>query len=168
MSDINHANFTTKGQNWSEVLDAVKESYNIVSPDEKTVSAAGGWLQGGGIAYNSRLYGLGIDNVVEFRVVLTDGSIVVANQCTNPDLFWSLRGGGGGTFGIVTHIHYKLHQVTPIIQVNFSIYGLQNLEPIDVKPYARARYQFLNFWMSISPTLDNRWVSDTTDLNASA
>jgi FAD/FMN-containing dehydrogenase len=84
---------------------------------------------------------------------------VTANACTNSDLFWALRGGGGGTFGIVTNIHYNLHEVTPIIQVNFLIYGASNLEPIDVKPYARARRQLIEFWVVNSPHLDNRWVS---------
>lgn len=43
------------------------------------------------------------DNVLEFTVVLlTTGEVVTANACTNPDLFWALRGGGGGTYGIVT------------------------------------------------------------------
>ncbi len=150
------------GENWGDVLDVVKDSYNIVSAEEKTVSAAGGWLQGGGIGLNSRMYGLGIDNVIDFRVILPDGTIVIANHCTNTELFWALRGGGGGSFGIVTKIHYQLHPVTQIIQVNFAIYGLQNLESIDIKPYARARYQWLNFWIERSPLLDKRWVSVLT------
>ena len=121
------------------------------------MSAAGGWLQGGGIALNSRLYGLGVDNVVDFRVVLTDGSIVIANECTNSELFWALRGGGGGTYGVVTHIHYKLHESTPVSQINFVIYGRGNLDVQDYKPYSRALYQFLEFWIEKSKKLDKRW-----------
>lgn len=49
------------------------------------------------------MFGMAADNVLEFTVVLlTTGEVVKANACTNPDLFWALRGGGGGTFGIVT------------------------------------------------------------------
>lgn len=49
------------------------------------------------------MFGMAADNVLEYTVVmLTTGEVVKANACTNPDLFWSLRGGGGGTFGVVT------------------------------------------------------------------
>lgn len=68
----------------------------------------------------SPVYGMGVDRVVsvlptyatllydltssiqlEFKVVTPDGQLRVANQCQNTDLFWALRGGGGGTFGVV-------------------------------------------------------------------
>ncbi len=81
------------GETWSDVLDVIKDNYNIVSAHDGSISAAGGFLQGGGIAFNSRLYGLGIDNVVDFRVVLMDGTVVTVNECTNSDLYWALRGG---------------------------------------------------------------------------
>lgn len=64
----------------------------------------GGWTMGGGHSALSRLYGLGVDNVVEFEVVVASGAIVVANKDRNTELFWALRGGGGGTFGIVTNM----------------------------------------------------------------
>ncbi|KAL5041836.1 hypothetical protein BDW71DRAFT_211741 [Aspergillus fruticulosus] len=49
------------------------------------------------------LYGMGSDNAVEFNVVTADGDLVVANAFQNTDLFWALRGGGGGTFGIAVN-----------------------------------------------------------------
>ena len=52
----------------------------------------------------SRLRGLGIDNVLAYKVVLANGTLVTADACTNSDLFWALRGGGGGTWGVVTAI----------------------------------------------------------------
>ena len=44
----------------------------------------------------ARNFGLGVDNVIQFEVVLADGRAVKADACTNEDLFWALRGGGGG------------------------------------------------------------------------
>jgi Berberine and berberine like len=44
-------------------------------------------------------------------VVLADGTAVIANASRNPDLFWALRGGGGGNFGIVTRFIFRTHPV---------------------------------------------------------
>jgi len=145
------------GETWDDVLAAVKGDYHIVASSERTTSAAGGWLQGGGLSYTSRLYGLGVDNVIDFRVVLADGSIVIADNCTNPSLFWALRGGGGGTFGVVTHIHYKLHKVTPIVRFSFLIYGRESLEPDETKPFLSAVQLWLDYWISNSLTLEDQW-----------
>ena len=49
---------------------------------------------------------------MEFTVVTADGNHVVANTYTNPDLFWALRGGGGGTWGVVTSVTYRTHPST--------------------------------------------------------
>lgn len=58
----------------------------------------------------SHTFGMAVDNVLELTVVtLTDGKVVKANECTNPDLFWALRGGGGSTFGIVTSATIKTY-----------------------------------------------------------
>ena len=53
-----------------------------------------------------------MDNVLEITIVTADGSHVVANQYLNQDLFWALRGGGGGTWGVVTSVTYKTHPST--------------------------------------------------------
>lgn len=76
---------------------------------KQTVGAAGGWLQGGGHGFWSNKFGLGVDNVVEFELVIPSGEIVIANDIMNQDLFWALRGGGGGTFGVVTKVTMKAH-----------------------------------------------------------
>jgi FAD/FMN-containing dehydrogenase len=60
-----------------------------------SVAVAGGWGQTAGHAPFSAKYGLGVDQVVEYKVVTADGILRVANEVSNPDLFWALRGGGG-------------------------------------------------------------------------
>jgi hypothetical protein len=50
---------------------------------------------------------------LQYTVVTPNGKVVVANKCQNSDLFWALRGGGGGTFGVVLD---STHKVEP----NFS------------------------------------------------
>ena len=54
----------------------------------------------------------GVDNVLEITIITADGNHVVANQYLNQDLFWALRGGGGGTWGVVTSVTYKTHPST--------------------------------------------------------
>ncbi|KAM5530100.1 hypothetical protein V8D89_016241 [Ganoderma adspersum] len=80
-----------------------------------SVGAAGGWLLGGGHSTLSPSYGLGVDNVLEFTLVTSAGVHVTANAFQHPDLFWALRGGGGGTFGVVTSITYQTRPLTPVI-----------------------------------------------------
>jgi FAD/FMN-containing dehydrogenase len=62
----------------------------------------GGIAQGGGFGYLQRLHGLTCDRVRAARVVLADGNSVDAGPDGDADLLWALRGGGGGSFGVVT------------------------------------------------------------------
>jgi len=50
--------------------------------------------------------------------VTADGDYVIANPYQNEDLFWALRGGGGGTWGVVTSVTYKTHPSTPLSSAN--------------------------------------------------
>lgn len=73
-----------------------------------------GLTLGGGFGYLTRRWGWTTDNVVGMDVITADGNMVRASNDENPDLFWGLRG-GGGNFGIVTGIDYKLYPVGPEI-----------------------------------------------------
>jgi hypothetical protein len=80
-----------------------------------TVSVAGGWGQSGGHSFVSHLYGLGADQFLEFKVVTVDGKLKVANKVSNPDLFWALRGGSGGAWGVVVEATVKAHPTPPTV-----------------------------------------------------
>ncbi|KIJ46591.1 hypothetical protein M422DRAFT_46061 [Sphaerobolus stellatus SS14] len=79
-----------------------------------TVGAGGGWILGTGHSILTPNYGLGIDNVVQFTVVLPNAIHVTANNFTNLDLFWALKGRGGPSFGILTSTTYRTHLNPPI------------------------------------------------------
>ncbi|KAG8717821.1 hypothetical protein FRC09_013625 [Ceratobasidium sp. 395] len=80
---------------------AEEHNITVLGGTDKTVGAAGGWVQGGGHGILSNTLGLGVDRVLQFKLVTPDGILRTANACQNSDLFWALRGGGGGTFGVV-------------------------------------------------------------------
>jgi FAD/FMN-containing dehydrogenase len=71
-----------------------------------TVLSIGGFMQGGGYGLFPRTLGMNCDAVTEVRVMLADGSIVTANENKNHDLWWAIRGGTGGNFGILLSITY--------------------------------------------------------------
>jgi hypothetical protein len=66
-----------------------------------TVGLAGGFSQGGGHSTLSSTYGLAADQILEWEVVIADGTHLVASPSKNEDLYWALSGGGGGTYGVV-------------------------------------------------------------------
>jgi hypothetical protein len=63
-----------------------------------TVSALGGWMQGGGFGILTSKFGLMADHVLSLEIVTADGKFVHASPDENEALFWAIRGGGPGTF----------------------------------------------------------------------
>lgn len=75
-----------------------------------TVGVAG-LIQSGGFGSFSKRYGTAAGSLLEAEVVTADGVARIANACTNADLFWALKGGGGGSLGIVTRITLRTHEL---------------------------------------------------------
>ena len=67
-----------------------------------------GFVQGGGYGYTSRAFGIQSDMVESFRVALADGRIVTASAQENAPLYWALRGGTGGNFGVLLQVTYRM------------------------------------------------------------
>lgn len=99
------------GAAW-EKIDAVLNLHGLHVPGGTCGSVAvGGFVQGGGYGFTSRRFGLNCDNVVEMRVMLADGRVVVADEARNRDLFWAMRGGTGNNFGVLLGVTYRLHEL---------------------------------------------------------
>jgi FAD/FMN-containing dehydrogenase len=96
-------------------VDAATHEHGLAAPGGIiSTTGAGGLMLGGGIGHLSRKAGLSIDNILGAQVVLADGSVVTADENTNEDLYWAIRG-GGGNFGVVTQLTLRLHPVETVV-----------------------------------------------------
>jgi len=75
-----------------------------------TVGVAG-LVLAGGFGSHSKQFGTAAANLLEAEVVTADGQVCIANACAHPDLFWGLKGGGGGSLGIVTRLTLRTHDL---------------------------------------------------------
>jgi hypothetical protein len=100
------------GAVWMHVYDAVttKGGRYVQGGGCATVGVAG-LVQSGGSGSFSKRYGLAAAGLLEAEVVTADGVVRIANACTNSDLFWALKGGGGGTFGVVTRLTLRTREL---------------------------------------------------------
>ncbi|MEM9616882.1 MAG: FAD-binding oxidoreductase [Pseudomonadota bacterium] len=106
-----------------------------------------GYTLGGGIGWLHRKFGAGCDNLQGAEIVLASGDIVRANERENEDLLWALRG-GGGNFGIVTRLEYRLHELSHVL-AGLIFYPLDQLDNIGafVDDYLDDAPDNLNVWM---------------------
>jgi len=97
------------GAIWGQAYDAVatKGGRYVQGGGCLTVGVAG-IILGGGFGNFSKAYGTAAASLLEAEVVTADGDVKIANACSNPDLFWALKGGGGG-FGVVTRVTLRTH-----------------------------------------------------------
>jgi FAD/FMN-containing dehydrogenase len=103
-----------------------------------SVGVAGHAL-GGGMGLAARQFGLTADNLLSAQIVTADGRRRTASGHRNPDLYWALRGGGGGNFGVVTSFTFRVHAVPRTVATFFVTW-----------PWSRAA-EALSAWQSWAP-----------------
>jgi FAD/FMN-containing dehydrogenase len=69
-----------------------------------------GLVQSGGFGSMSKGFGTAAAGLLEAEIVTADGTVRTVNACTEPDLFWALKGGGGGSWGVVTRVTLRTHE----------------------------------------------------------
>ncbi|MFL5911389.1 MAG: FAD-binding oxidoreductase [Gaiellaceae bacterium] len=102
------------GLNWGE-LDRETQAFGLaVTGGRVTTTGLVGFTTGTGSGWLERKFGFAADNVLRADVVTADGEIVTASEHENQELLWGLKG-GGGNFGVVTEIEFKLSPLPPIV-----------------------------------------------------
>ncbi|HEX5088471.1 MAG TPA: FAD-binding oxidoreductase [Nocardioides sp.] len=118
-----------------------------------TVGIAGLTL-GGGVGVLTRAFGLTCDAVTSMQVVTADGSVRTVSTQEEPDLFWALRGGGGGHLGVVTSFALET-SAAPTLQTVYLQW------PVSAAP------QVIEAWQSWAPGADDRLWSTLKALGGS-
>jgi FAD/FMN-containing dehydrogenase len=100
---------------WLHAYDAVTtKAGKYVQGGGCTTVGVAGLIQSGGFGSFSKHYGTAASGLVEAEVVTADGKIRIANACTNSDLFWALKGGGGGSFGVVSKLTLRVRDLPEV------------------------------------------------------
>jgi FAD/FMN-containing dehydrogenase len=121
--DVSHLNGVQVAQNTAtvgagarliDVYDGVaRRGMALAAGSCPTVGIAGLTL-GGGVGVLSRAWGLTCDQLTAVDIVAADGRLVTVDATHDPDLFWACRGGGGGSFGVVTSFRFRLRPAPQI------------------------------------------------------
>ena len=147
-----------------EIITTLGEAgFAVPTGGETTVGLAGATL-GGGLGFLTRSFGMACDNLVAAEVVVpwgADGATAItADEHSNPDLLWALRGAGNGNFGIVTSFTYRMHPLKQVTLLEAQWNGLGSLRAV------------FDAWQRQAPTTDVRLTSvldvgrDSIDLQA--
>ena len=99
------------GAVWLHAYAAVAMAGRYVQGGGCLTVGVAGLVQSGGFGSFSKRYGSAAASLIEAEVVTADGAVRIANACTNPDLFWGLKGGGGGSLGVVTRLTLRTHEL---------------------------------------------------------
>jgi FAD/FMN-containing dehydrogenase len=133
------------GAQWQDVVAPAAEQGFIVlhgsSPDVGVV----GYSLGGGMGWLARSKGLAANSVTAIELVTADGCLVRADRDNEPDLFWAVRG-GGGSFGIVTAIEFRMYE-TPELYAGAMFW-----------PVERAS-EVLQAWRELAETVPDELTS---------
>ncbi|KAJ7292565.1 FAD-binding domain-containing protein [Mycena rebaudengoi] len=126
----------------------------IVGGTAATVIAAGGYIQGAGHSALSPTFGLAADHALEFQIVVASGELLTVNRISHPDLFYALRGGGAGSWGVLfsatvrtfptfNATHSRIQIVSANNTASAELATLHARHIFDLDPVRGSQYFFL-------------------------
>lgn len=113
------------GVTWGELNRETQLHGLAVTGGFVSTTGIAGLTLGGGLGWLMSKCGVAADNLVSAEMVTADGRVLTANATENADLFWALRG-GGGNFGVVTSLEYRLHEVGPLVTAGPVVHGFED------------------------------------------
>jgi FAD/FMN-containing dehydrogenase len=113
--DLEAATITAGGGlTWGELNEAAHVQGLATTGGVISTTGIAGLTLGGGVGWLMGKYGMAVDNLISAEVVLASGEVVSANERSEPDLFWAIRG-GGGNFGVATSFRYRAHPLRTVL-----------------------------------------------------
>ena len=130
------------GAIWGHAYDEVttKAARYVQGGGCLTVGVAG-LVQAGGFGSFSKAYGTAAASLIEAEIVTADGQVRIANACREPELFWALKGGGGGSLGVATRLTLKTHALPSVFGGVYATIHARSDED-----YRRLVAQFVDFY----------------------
>ncbi|MFK2900614.1 FAD-binding oxidoreductase [Dyella jejuensis] len=130
------------GQIWGHVYNEVttKGGRFVLGGRCLSVGVAG-LVSSGGFGEWSKQYGTAAANLLEAEVVTADGKIRIVNAGSDPDLFWALKGGGGGSFGVITRLTLRTHELPA-----FFGSAAMHVQATSDEAYLRLIEHFIDFY----------------------
>src|SRR5271156_216186 len=130
------------GTIWLQAYEAVTtQAGAYVQGGGCTTVGVAGLIQSGGFGSFSKHYGMAASGLLEAEVVTADGKVRIANACTNPDLFWALKGGGGGSFGAVSKLTLRVRDLP-----EFAGGAIFTVKSSSDAPFRRLLQKFVAFY----------------------
>lgn len=106
-----------------------------------------GYALGGGWGLSARYFGLGCDSLLEIQLVAANGHLITANKYQNRKLFWACRGAGGGNFGVVVSMTFRLPD---------KVTGVTLFEMYAVNATRQKQKAFLSLWQNWIRSVSSR------------
>ncbi|ROW07082.1 hypothetical protein VPNG_06633 [Cytospora leucostoma] len=114
----------------------------IAVANDARPAIGGGWALNGGHGVLASAHGLGADNLLQVTIVTPDGQIRTANRYKDQDLFWALRGAGGGAFGVVLNVTIRAYADSQVTKAMFAFPGTSE----SMRGYANLLAENLPDW----------------------
>jgi hypothetical protein len=139
------------GAIWLQAYDAVTtKGGGYVQGGGCTTVGVAGLIQSGGFGSFSKHYGVAAAGLLEAEVVTADGKVRIANACVNPELLWALKGGGGGSFGVVSRVTLRVRDLP-----EFAGGASVTVKASSDEAYRRLIRQFVGFYRE--NLFNDRW-----------
>ena len=143
-----------------------REMYDVLGELEYPFPGGGcptvgvtGFVLGGGWGYSSRLFGLAADSLIQVEMIDYKGKIIIATEKSNEDLFWACRGSGGGNFGVIISMTFRLpEKIKMATLINIEYIDAETQEIIKVFETCTSAFEDLDRRINLKMSIYNSQI----------